>query len=148
MSIQTKPKKRKIQMQNTKQTTIQSFLSFGKILVLIDGTKNDVILPTHLQHKDVVRITLSSKYPNPIIFTDDGIQTKLSFGGRIKDVFIPYHSIYGVLECDNIDNFMYWENEFPIKLRDFAKQLGDLFDSVTENTNILDFNEELKKLKS
>jgi len=138
-------------MENKKQV-IQDFLSHGKSVVVVNSTVDGVKLPQHLMDQFHIRLSLSLKFPHPILFKDTGIETKLNFADRQQDVFLPYSSIYGVSNSnDPFEHNYVWEEDAPIELLDqaeeFAIQLEQILKEEKEKSKYLDFTKEVNKLK-
>jgi hypothetical protein len=138
-----------------KKHIIQEFLSQGKSVLAINSTVDGVKLPKHLMNKKQVKLSLSLKFPNPISFNEEGIETKLSFAGKQKNVYLPYTSIFGINDANDFTNNFVWEEDTPPELfemaEDFLFQLHDIFEDFLkkekEKSKYLDFKTELKKLK-
>jgi hypothetical protein len=141
-------------MENKKQV-IQDFLSQGKSVLCIDSKVDGVKLPKHLMDKEQVNLALSLKFPNPIHFNEEGIETKLKFAGRQQQVFLPYNSIFGISIANDITNNFVWQEDTPPTVLEDAEELfyhlQDIFEDILkkekEKSKYLDFEEELKKLK-
>lgn len=141
-------------MQNKKQV-IQEFLSQGKSVVCINSKVDGVKLPKHLMDQIQVKLALSLKFPNPIHFNDNGIETKLKFAGRQQKVYLPYTSIYAVSDPQDLENSVLWEEDTPADLFDIAEDVLQQLETLVEKqiskakekSKYLDFEAEVKKLK-
>jgi hypothetical protein len=99
-----------------------------------------------------VKLSLSLKFPNPIHFDKKGIETKLSFAGRLQKVFFPYGAIYGVFDFNDYEKSFFWEDEAPKLVleiaKEFEEELQKMFDEKEDKgEKFLDFKKEVKGLK-
>ena len=116
------------------KTVLKELLKQDKrVLVIVDATKPEVVLPKYLMGSAHVRLKLSRNFAQPIELTSTEVKTTLSFNGKPFEVCVPYNTIYGLADIENVGDdleFVYdFKDSFPIGV---MKELEDFLDNIRE----------------
>ena len=81
---------------------LESYLAYGKILILVNSHVQGVQLPADCMDKIQIKLNLSHKFQTNIFEIDDKeVRVDLSFGGVRQLCILPLHAIYYVAMADN-----------------------------------------------
>ncbi|MDQ6993726.1 MAG: ClpXP protease specificity-enhancing factor SspB [Mariprofundus sp.] len=90
------------------------FGRFGRIYIVVDATRDDVILPDNLKGDLALRLVLSMRMPQQIHIRDDRLESDFSFGGQIFPCRIPMHTIWGAYQPEGeLEQGLIWEESIP-----------------------------------
>lgn len=96
-------------MSEMKKQILIDYLSQGKTIIHLNGCHKDVKLPSHLQNKYDVGLSLSYKFASPTNLNDDCVETILTFNGKPFEVLIPYDAIFSIeldMDSNSLELFM------------------------------------------
>jgi len=86
----------------------------GRIFVVVDATRPDVIVPDHLRQDLALTLVLNVRMPQPICFHRDYLESDFSFGGRSMACHIPMSAIWAAYLPDRpLDSGILWEQDIP-----------------------------------
>jgi hypothetical protein len=124
---------------NHKRQILEDFLKEGKTMIIIDSTKDGVVLPKHLMHLLQVKLNLSYKFANKIFeITDEKIVVDLSFGNKKFVCTIPMDSIYYIALFGDLEGVPFLE-DMPEIFIQMAQELDELELEDESAPNEIDF---------
>jgi len=84
------------------RSIVEDYLDRGTIIVVIDSSVKDVVLPDHLMNSKEVKLNLSYRFQTNIFEIDDEkIIVDLSFKGTRVVCVIPFRSIYYIANLED-----------------------------------------------
>lgn len=112
-------------MENSvKKKAVESMLEIGQCQIQVNANTTGVDVPKEVMEKYGVHLplNLNYKFRRKIQIDDNGIIANLSFNGSPYDCFIPWDSIWGVAQGDQLQAFTYYvPNEIAMKLQAAVK---------------------------
>jgi len=101
--------------QAQKSKDIQAFFQEqGRIHIVVDARREDVILPAHLKGNPALRLVLNCRMPQSIHFFHNRIESKFSFSGVSSLCIIPIQAIWAACHPEHIiDSDLMWEDDIP-----------------------------------
>ncbi|MDQ6978962.1 MAG: ClpXP protease specificity-enhancing factor SspB [Mariprofundaceae bacterium] len=90
----------------------------GRIYIVVDATRQDVILPEHLKGDPAVNLVLNMRMPQRIEIGDDAVRSRFSFGGQSTDCEIPLDAIWAsYVPGTNMEDGIVWKESVPEVVR-------------------------------
>jgi stringent starvation protein B len=94
------------------------FNRHGRIYIVVDATRDEVIVPEHLRGDPALRLVLNLRMPQPIHIRDDRGDSDFSFSGQIFACSIPMHTIWATyLPEGEIEQGIIWDDSVPEMIR-------------------------------
>jgi len=95
------------------------FHAQGRIYIVVDATREDVILPEHLKGELSLHLVLNTKMPQIIEIKAKGVRSRFSFGGVSSDCIIAMDAIWAAfVPAGRMDDGLFWEDAMPALLRE------------------------------
>ena len=82
-----------------KRSTIDRLLQDDHVLVHLDPSAENTVLPEHLLSDPTVTLKLSFLFNGVMVLEDSSIEAELRFNGQYFSCSIPYVCIWGVTDC-------------------------------------------------
>jgi len=90
------------------------FNRHGRIYIVVDATRDDVIVPESLSGDPALRLVLNVRMPQPIQIHDDILDSDFSFSGQIFSCRIPMHTIWAAYLPDgDLEQGIIWDDSVP-----------------------------------
>jgi len=70
------------------------FNRHGRIYIVVDATRDEVVVPESLHGDPALRLVLNVRMPQTIRIQDDRLDSDFSFSGQIFGCQIPMHTIW------------------------------------------------------
>lgn len=92
----------------------QYFQQQGRIHVVVDARRDDVILPDFLKGDPALRLVLNCRMPHPIHFFPNRIESQFSFSGVLSQCVIPLAAIWSAYPPElSMEEGLMWETDIP-----------------------------------
>ncbi len=105
----------------------QYFERHGRIFIVVDASRDGVVLPDHLLGDPALKLILNVRMPQPIYFRDDYLESTFSFSGQSFACHIPLEAIWAAcLSNQEIDNGMIWEKDMPESVQEVLSAVRNL----------------------
>jgi len=96
----------------------------GRIYIVVDATRQDVVLPEHLKGDPAVNLVLNIRMPQRIDIADDAVRSRFSFGGQSTDCEIPIDAIWAsYVPGTNMEDGLVWKESVPEVVRSVMAML-------------------------
>ncbi|MFQ5345136.1 MAG: hypothetical protein ACE5DZ_04140 [Mariprofundus sp.] len=90
------------------------FNRHGRIYIVVDATRDEVIVPESLSGDPALRLVLNVRMPQPIQIHDDMLDSDFSFSGQIFSCHIPMHTIWAAYLPDgDLEQGIIWDDSVP-----------------------------------
>jgi len=90
------------------------FQKHGRIYIVVNATREDVIVPEHLFGDPALRLVLNLRMPQPIRIREDVIESELTFQGTPFSCRIPMQAVWAAYLPDlHLDTGIIWDSEIP-----------------------------------
>ncbi len=90
------------------------FNRHGRIYIVVDATRDEVIVPESLHGDPALRLVLNVRMPQQISIGDDKLDSDFSFSGRIFSCHIPMHTIWAAyLPEGDLEQGIIWDDCVP-----------------------------------
>jgi stringent starvation protein B len=96
----------------------------GRIYIVVDATRQDVVLPEHLKGDPAVNLVLNIRMPQRIDIAEDAVRSRFSFNGQASDCEIPIDAIWAsYTPGTNMEDGLVWEESVPEVVRSVMAML-------------------------
>ncbi|MFQ5354887.1 MAG: ClpXP protease specificity-enhancing factor SspB [Mariprofundaceae bacterium] len=113
------------------------FERHGRIFIVVDATRDGVVLPDHLREDPALKLILNVRMPQPIYFRDGYLESTFSFSGQSFACHIPLEAIWAAyLSNQEIDNGIMWEEDMPESVREVLNAVRDLQGNDPDRTAV------------
>jgi stringent starvation protein B len=121
-----------------KAKTLREYFSrHGRIYIVVDATRDDVLLPDNLKGDPALRLVLNSRMPQPILIRDDRLDSDFSFSGTVYSCQIPMHTIWAAYLPDgNLEQGIIWDDDVPELVKAIVKAVRSNMPDKDETTNV------------
>ncbi|MBF0281576.1 MAG: hypothetical protein HQM07_03300 [Zetaproteobacteria bacterium] len=110
-----------------------------RIYIMVDATLEGVEVPQFLLGDPALRLVLNLRMPQTITINSKGVESNLSFSGRVHQCVIPLDAIWAACDRDgDIQSGMFWEESIPAAMREALQVVAGL-----SNEQIIALDEEL-----
>ncbi len=90
------------------------FSRYGRIYIVVDATREEVIVPESLRGDPALRLVLNVRMPQQIRIGDDLLDSDFSFSGQIFSCRIPMHTIWATyLPEGDLEQGIIWDDSVP-----------------------------------
>ena len=90
------------------------FNRHGRVYIVVDATREDVLVPDHLRGDPALRLVLNVRMPQIIRIHDDAVVSDFSFSGQIFSCCIPMHTIWAsYLPEGELEQGIIWDDSVP-----------------------------------
>jgi len=90
------------------------FNRHGRIYIVVDATRDEVIVPENLHGDPALRLVLNMRMPQQIKIGDDRLDSDFSFSGQIFPCRIPLHAIWAAyLPEGELEQGIIWDDSVP-----------------------------------
>jgi len=90
------------------------FNRHGRIYIVVDATREEVLVPDHLRGDPALRLVLNVRMPQIIRIHDDAVVSDFSFSGQIFSCRIPMHTIWAsYLPEGELEQGIIWDDSVP-----------------------------------
>ncbi len=90
------------------------FNRHGRIYIVVDATRDDVIVPPNLHGDPALRLVLNVRMPQQINIGDDRLDSDFSFSGQIFACQIPMDAIWAAyLPEGELEQGIIWDDSVP-----------------------------------
>jgi len=90
------------------------FNRHGRIYIVVDATRDEVIVPESLHGDPALRLVLNMRMPQMIKIGDDRLDSDFSFSGQIFSCQIPMHTIWAAyLPEGDLEQGIIWDDCVP-----------------------------------
>ncbi len=90
------------------------FNRHSRIYIVVDATRDEVIVPESLHGDPALRLVLNVRMPQMIKISDDRLDSDFSFSGQIFACQIPMHTIWAAyLPEGNLEQGIIWDDCVP-----------------------------------
>jgi len=90
------------------------FNRHGRIYIVVDATRDEVVVPESLSGDPALRLVLNVRMPQPIQIHDDILHSDFSFSGQIFSCRIPMHTIWAAYLPDgDLEQGIIWDDSVP-----------------------------------
>ncbi|MDQ6960999.1 MAG: ClpXP protease specificity-enhancing factor SspB [Mariprofundaceae bacterium] len=90
------------------------FQQQGRIHIVVNASRDDVILPDFLKGDPALRLVLNCRMPQPIHFFHDRIESQFSFSGVLSLCVIPLSAIWAAYPPElSMEDGLMWESDIP-----------------------------------
>ncbi len=90
------------------------FNRHGRIYIVVDATRDEVIVPESLHGDPALRLILNVRMPQMIKICDDRLDSDFSFSGQIFPCHIPMHTIWAAyLPAGDLEQGIIWDDSVP-----------------------------------
>lgn len=114
------PMKGSSEENQEKRQTIDRLLSGDHVLVHLDPSQEQVVLPNHLMSDSSVTLKLSYLFNGMTVLEENSIEAELRFSGQYFSCVMPYNAIWGV--TDEHGKSTIWPSSAP---KEVLKELLD-----------------------
>ncbi|MBL4760601.1 MAG: hypothetical protein JKY80_07105 [Mariprofundaceae bacterium] len=114
------------------------FQQHGRIYIVVDATRDDVVVPDFLKGDPALRLVLNSRMPQPIYIRDDALTSDFSFSGQSHTCHIPLAYIWAAYQPDSdLEQGLVWEDCVPESIRVVVNAARGLQDTSTSDEPLL-----------
>jgi len=107
------------------------FSRHGRIYIVVDATRDDVVVPHHLHGDPALRLVLNVRMPQPIFIRDDAVESDFSFSGRVLSCRIPIAAIWAAYRPDeSLEQGIVWEDSIPETIRVVIRAVMEVGDQT------------------
>ncbi len=90
------------------------FNRHGRIYIVVDATRDDVIVPESLHGDPALRLVLNMRMPQIIRIRDDRLDSDFSFSGQIFSCQLPMQAIWAAyLPEGELEQGIIWDDSVP-----------------------------------
>ncbi len=90
------------------------FGRYGRIYIVVDATREEVIVPESLRGDPALRLVLNVRMPQQIRIGDDRLESDFSFSGQVFPCRIPMHTIWAAyLPEGDLEQGIIWDDSVP-----------------------------------
>jgi len=90
------------------------FNRHGRIYIVVDATRDEVIVPESLHGDPALRLVLNMRMPQMINIGNDRLDSDFSFSGQIFSCQIPMHTIWAAyLPEGDLEQGIIWDDCVP-----------------------------------
>jgi len=90
----------------------------GRIFIVVDATREDVIVPEHLSGDPALKLVLNVRMPQAICFHSNYLESNFSFSGQSRACHIPISAIWAAYLPDGeVDGGILWEQDMPVSVQ-------------------------------
>jgi stringent starvation protein B len=98
-----------------------------RILIVVDASRDDVIVPEHLRGDPALKLVLNVRMPQPIYIRDDCLESNFSFSGQPFACRIPMECIWAAyLSNQDVDDGILWEEDIPESVREVLRAVRNM----------------------
>ena len=109
------------------------FNRHGRIYIVVDATREEVIVPESLSGDPALRLVLNVRMPQVIQIHDDVLQSDFSFSGHIFSCHIPMHTIWAAyLPEGDMEQGIIWDDSVPEMIKAVVQEAQGQLDDVPE----------------
>ncbi|TLS77617.1 hypothetical protein FE236_03165 [Mariprofundus erugo] len=102
------------------------FNRYGRIYIVVDATRDEVVLPDNLKGDPALRLVLNMRMPQQIHIRDDRLDSDFSFSGRIFSCRIPMHTIWAAYQPEGeLEQGIIWDESVPEVIRTIVDALQE-----------------------
>ena len=112
------------------------FQKHGRIFIVVDATAEAVRVPEYLKGDPALRLVLSVRMPQAIVFNDDALESDLSFSGKIFSCRIPMRCIWAAYVPEQgLDTGILWEADMPDSVRAVVSAARKLHEAASRDSD-------------
>lgn len=98
-----------------------------RILIVVDTTRDHVVVPEHLRGDPALKLVLNIRMPQPIYIRDDCLESNFSFSGQPYACRIPMECIWAAyLSNQDVDDGILWEEDIPESVREVLRAVRNM----------------------
>ena len=86
--------------ETTKNALFDRFAELDHVLVHIDATRPEVVVPEHLQGNPALTLKLSHRFQGTMTTDELGVHAWLRFEGKYCECRLPWEAIWGMTSAD------------------------------------------------
>lgn len=102
------------------------FNRYGRIYIVVDATRDEVVVPDNLKGDPALRLVLNMRMPQQIHIRDDRLDSDFSFSGRIFSCHIPMHTIWAAYQPEGeLEQGLIWDESMPEVIRTIVDALQE-----------------------
>ena len=92
----------------------QYFNEHGRVFILVDATRDEVMVPDFLKGDPSLPLVLNARMPQPIYIRDAFLESNFSFSGVSHHCVIPMNCIWATyLPESDLSSGMVWDDAMP-----------------------------------
>jgi len=117
------------------------FNRYGRIYIVVDATRDDVIVPENLHGDPALRLVLNMRMPQIIRIRDDRLDSDFSFSGQIFSCQLPMQAIWAAyLPEGELEQGIIWDDSVP-------EMIKAIVQTVRSNMSADETEENVQSLK-